>query len=80
MRILRFAFTITMFPAAITRHQMGNQEIPLFRFLDFDFLISVLAHSRIGLRPVGSRVRFLEIMLFERLGVKEINFESLEIV
>ena len=44
MRILRFAFTITMFPATITRHQMWNQEIPLLRFLDFDFLVSVLTH------------------------------------
>ena len=62
MRILRLALTITMFPAAITRHQMGNQEIPLFRFLDFDFLVSVLTHNSMGLRPVGSRVRFLKII------------------
>ena len=62
MRILRFAFTITMFPAAITRHQMGNQEIPLFRFLDLDFLISVLAHISMGLRPVGSRVKCLKLI------------------
>lgn len=62
MRILRFALTVTMFPATITRHQMRNQEVPLFRFLDFDFLVSVLTHISMGLRPVGSRVRFLNII------------------
>ena len=44
MRILRLALTIAMLSTAVASHQMWNQEIPLLRFLDFDFLVSVLTH------------------------------------